>query len=136
MKKLLLYSSIALMGFLASCSDEDDSTPSGPTDDRDKFTGAWLCTEKITGQPQSTFTIEFSKTGNDSVKIKNFSNYGDFTYAYGEIAGNGLTIPQQNMGVTSIPIQGYGIYSSSGGGKITMYYNVDGDSASANCVRP
>ena len=137
MKKALLYCSIILMGFLASCTDEDDgSTPSSPGDDRDKFTGAWLCTEKITGQPQSTFTVEFSKVGNDSVRIKNFSNYGDFTYAYGEVNGSSLVIPQQNMGITSIPIQGSGLYSSGSGGKITMNYVVDGDTASASCVRP
>lgn len=136
MKNLLRYSVYILLIFMASCADEGSDPGSSTSDDRDKFNGDWLCTEKLNGQPATTFTIVFSKVAADSVKIKNFSNYGDFTFAYGEVSGNSLVIPQQNMGVTSIPVQGSGVYSSSGGGKITMNYTVDGETATATCVRP
>ena len=135
MKKLLFSLSVITLAFFASCSEEG-SEPQAPVDDRDKFTGTWLCTETLTGQQPTTFTIEINKAGDDSIKIKNFSNYGDFTFAFGLVSESSLTIPQQNMGVTSIPVNGTGIYSSSNGGKITMNYNVDGSTASANCVRP
>ena len=135
MEKLLFSLSVISLAFFASCSEEG-SEPQAPEDDRDKFTGTWLCTETITGQQQTTFTIDINKAGGDSIKIKNFSNYGDFTFAYGLISGSSLTIPQQNMGVTSIPVNGFGLYSSSQGGKITLDYTVDGSDADAVCVRP
>jgi hypothetical protein len=135
MKKLLLYGTLLILTAFASCSEEG-SEPQAPTDERDKFLGAWLCTEKLTGQSPTTFTIDISKIGTDSVKIKNFSNYNDLTFAYGEVSGNSLTIPQQNIGVTSIPVQGSGVYSSNAGGKITMTYVQNGTNATANCVRP
>jgi hypothetical protein len=136
MKKIFLYSVFLGLIFLASCTEEG-SEPTAPVDDRDKFVGAWLCTEKIGTQNPRVFTIDISKVNANEVKIKNFSDYGDFTYALAEVIGNSLVIPQQNLtGGTPIAVQGSGIYSSSNGGKITVNYTVDGDSATATCVRP
>jgi hypothetical protein len=136
MKQVLRYSLYIFILFLAACADEGSDPGTSNTDDRDKFTGAWLCTEKLDQQPQTTFTIDISKGSADTIKIKNFSNYGDFTIAYGEVNGNSVVIPQQNMGVTSIPVFGTAVYSSSNGGKISMDYTVDGTHATATCVRP
>ena len=132
MKKYFLLATAALTLFIASCSDE---TVDPTVDPRDKFTGSWLCVETIAPSQQS-FSISISKVGNgDSVKISNFSNYGTSSpQTYAEVSGNSIVIPLQNITSTSIPVQGSGIYSSNGGGKINFNYTVDGQSASAVCT--
>lgn len=127
----ITFASIAL--FIASCSDE---AVDPAVDARDKFTGSWLCQETVAGASQS-FTITISKVGTgDSVKISNFSNYGSSSpQAYAEVSGNSIVIPFQNITTTSIPVQGSGIYKSSGGEKIDMNYTTDGQSASAVCTK-
>lgn len=134
MKKLSLLLAGSLLMFMASCTDDTgDITPD--SDARDKFTGDWSCKETINGT-FTTFTINISKVGDgDSILVKNFSNYGDFTNTYAEVTVNSVTIPFQKIGVTQIPVSGSGIYSSSGGtDKITMNYNTDGQAATAVCT--
>lgn len=134
MKKLSLLLAGSFLMLLASCTDDTgDITPD--SDVRDKFTGDWSCKETINGT-FTTFTINISKVGDgDSLLIKNFSNYGDFTNTYAEVAVNSVTIPFQKIGVTQIPVSGSGVYSSAGGtDKITMNYNTDGQAATAVCT--
>ncbi|CAN5556950.1 hypothetical protein BH11BAC2_BH11BAC2_23480 [soil metagenome] len=133
MKKYLFPIAIITTLFFASCTDQT-ATPG--SDDRDKFTGDWLCTETIAGTP-TTFTININKEGlSDTINIRNFSGYGSSANALGFVNGNSLTIPGQEIGVTNIPVQGSGIYSDPlSGEKISMNYSTDGQSASATCVR-
>lgn len=134
MKKIIWISFASIVLFIASCSDE---TVDPTVDPRDKFTGSWLCQETITGSPAQSFTITISKVGDgDSVKISNFSNYGTSSpQTYAEISGNSIVIPFQNITTTAIPVQGSGIYSTSGGEKISMNYSTDGQSATAVCTK-
>jgi hypothetical protein len=134
MKKIIWISFASIALFIASCSDE---TVDPTFDPRDKFTGSWLCQETITGSSAQSFTITISKVGDgDSVKISNFSNYGTSSpQTYAEISGNSIVIPFQNITTTSIPVQGSGIYSTSGGEKISMNYSTDGQSATAVCTK-
>jgi hypothetical protein len=134
MKKISSIAFAIIVLLIASCTDE---TVDPTTDPRDKFTGSWLCKETITGSPVQTFTITISKVGSgDSVKISNFSNYGTTApQTYAEIAGNSIVIPFQNITTTGIPVQGSGLYSSSGGEKINMNYSTDGQSATAVCTK-
>lgn len=134
MKKISLIAFATVALFIASCSDE---TVDPAADPRDKFTGSWLCQETITGSPAQSFTITISKVGSgDSIKISNFSNYGttpDQTIA--EVSGNSMVIPPQEITQTKIAVDGFGIYSSSGGEKINMNYSTDGQSATAVCTK-
>jgi hypothetical protein len=134
MKKISSIAFAIIVLLIASCTDE---TVDPTTDPRDKFTGSWLCKETITGSPVQTFTITISKVGSgDSVKISNFSNYGATSpQTYAEISGNSIVIPFQNITTTGIPVQGSGLYSSSGGEKINMNYSTDGQSATAVCTK-
>ena len=134
MKKIIWISFASIALFIASCSDE---TVDPTADPRDKFTGSWLCQETITGSPAQSFTITISKVGDgDSVKISNFSNYGTSSpQTYAEISGTSIVIPFQNITITAIPVQGSGIYSTSGGEKISMNYSTDGQSATAVCTK-
>jgi hypothetical protein len=133
MKKIIGISLVAFTLFLAACSDE---TVDPAVDVRDKFTGGWLCKETIAGATTS-FTITISKVGSgDSLKISNFSNYGTSSpQTYAEVSGNSIVIPLQNITTTAIPVQGSGIYSSSGGEKINLNYSSDGQSATAVCTK-
>lgn len=136
MKKISLLLAASFLMLLVSCTDENGSiTPD--TDVRDKFTGDWLCSEKIGAASPTVFTINIAKYGSgDSLQIKNFSNYGDFTRTYAEVAVNSLTISSQYIvGAPQIHVSGSGIYSSAGGtDKITMNYNTDGQAATATCT--
>ena len=133
MKKIIGISLVVFTLFLAACSDE---TVDPAVDVRDKFTGSWLCKETIAGATTS-FTITISKVGSgDSLKISNFSNYGTSSpQTYAEVSGNSIVIPLQNITTTAIPVQGSGIYSSSGGEKINLNYSTDGQSATAVCTK-
>ena len=119
--------------FFSSCADETEDPFADP---REKFEGAWLCNESGPSGP-STFTIYISLYGpKDSIRIANFSGYGNTAQAAGVVSGNSLTIPYHRIGVTNIPVQGSGVYSSQGGNeKITMNYMADSVSYSAVCTR-
>lgn len=130
------YLPLCLLGLLlmTSCAEEDAADPS--VDDREKFLGGWLCKETINGSI-STFPITVSSFGeSDTVRISNFSNYGNTAVALGLVSGNSLTIPNQEIGITNIPVQGSGIYVNQGANeKINMTYTSDGNSATAVCTR-
>jgi len=121
--------------YFSSCTEDSSTTPT--VDARDKFTGDWTCTEKISGSGDQVFPIQISNYGSeDTVIISNFSNYGSTADAYGLVVGNSLIIPSQNIGVSSLLVGGTGIFSGSGAAeKITMNYSTDGASATAVCRR-
>lgn len=125
----------ALMMLLTSCADEDFQDPNA--DPREKFLGAWVCKETIGSAAPQTFTIYFTSYGTtDTVRISNFSGYGNTAVAYALVSGNSLQIPQQQIGVTNIPVQGSGTFSSQGGNeRIDMTYLTDGNNATALCTR-
>lgn len=125
---------LASMAFLfTSCADETEDPSADP---RDKFEGAWLCNESGPSG-SSTFTIYITPYGpEDSIRISNFAGYGNTAVAAGVVAGNSLTIPYHRIGITNIPVQGSGVYSSQGGNeKITMNYMADSVSYTAVCTR-
>lgn len=136
MKNSRFFVLISVIALLSSCADDSNDVGSPLSDARDKFTGKWSCRETINGSSM-TFDIEINKVGSDdSVSIKNFSNFGDFTFAGGLVSSSSLTIPQQSIGTTSIPVLGSGVYSESGGTeKITMDYTTDGQTARAVCTK-
>lgn len=131
------YLTLFLVGGLlfSSCAEEDDAADP-LTDDREKFLGGWTCKETISGSTM-TFTIFITSFGeSDSVRISNFSNYGNTAVALGLVSGSSLTIPSQEIGITNIPVQGTGTYSNQGGNeKINLIYTTDGQSATAVCNR-
>lgn len=135
LKKYLPLITFAVMIFFSACTDQNSATPN--VDDRDKFIGSWICKETI-GTSSSSFTVDVSKYGSgDSIYLKNFSNYGTSANALGLISGNSLTIPNQTIGITNIPVGGTGVYSGSTNTneKITANYSTDGQTASAIFTR-
>jgi len=133
MKKRNRYLVFAFLIMMASCTDDnnDPGVDNPTTDDRSRYAGSWICAEN-TGQ---TFSITISLVGSeDSINIKNFSNFGSTANAIGLVAGNSLTIPGQNISITSVFVQGTGIMNSAGT-KITMDYVADGDTISATCTK-
>jgi len=128
---LFLFAAIAFLAI--SCADETEDPSADP---REKFEGAWLCNESGPSG-SSTFTVYITLYGpEDSIRISNFAGYGNTAVAVGVVAGNSLTIPYHRIGITNIPVQGSGVYSSQGGNeKITMNYMADSVSYTAVCTR-
>lgn len=133
MKNKSIYIIFLAISFINACTKEDSPTPSGgASDDRDRFTGTWVCTEN----GSTTFTINITKNGvADTIKIENFGGYGSTApQTMALISGNSMTIPSQAITVTLINVQGSAVMNSAGT-KITMNYMADGASNSATCVR-
>lgn len=130
--KLLL--TIVALGLLGACSDED--TPGLNVDDREKFLGTWSCAETI-GSSTTTFPIIITSYGeSDSLRISNFSNYGNTAVALGLVSGKSIVIPNQQIGVTLITVQGSGLYFNQGANeKMNLNYTSDGQSATAVCTK-
>ena len=133
MKYKLLLTMVAL-AMLSACSDED--TPDPTIDDRDKFLGTWSCSETI-GSTTTTFPIIITSYGeSDSLRLSNFSNYGNTAVALGLVSGKSIVIPNQQIGITLIVVQGSGLYSTQGANeKMTLNYTSDGQSATAVCTK-
>ena len=126
--KLLL--TMVALAMLSACSDED--MPDLNVDDRTKFLGTWSCEETI-GSSTSTFNIIITSYGeSDSLRISNFSHYGNTAVALGLVSGKSIVIPNQQIGVTLIVVQGSGLYSTQGASeKMKLNYSSDGQSAIA-----
>lgn len=133
MKNFRNYILCAVVLFAAGCAEETDD-PALPDDSRNKFSGTWECTETI-NSASMIFDVVIEKVGSgDSMRLKNFSNYGDFIFTGATVTGNTIIIPQQVIGTTAIPVQGSGQYSS-GTDKINFNYVADGNNATAVYVR-
>lgn len=119
---------------LSACSDED--SPDINVDDREKFLGTWSCAETI-GSSTTTFPIIITSYGeSDSLRLSNFSNYGNTAVALGLVSGKSIVIPNQQIGVTLIVVQGSGLYFSQGANeKMNLNYSSDGQSATAVCTK-
>ena len=130
--KLLL--TMVALAMLGACSDED--TPDPNIDDRDKFIGKWSCAETI-GSNTTTFPVFITSYGeSDSLRLSNFSNYGDSTIALGLVSGKSIVIPNQQIGATLITVQGSGLYFTQGANeKMNLNYTSDGQSATAVCTK-
>lgn len=120
MRKIIihLFAVAALVMFFASCTDEGTS-PTG--DDRDTFTGSWVCNEQSTLNGTPTYTVSISKVGDDdTVSIKNFYDISSSVSAIALVSGNSITIPFQTLpgGYTAT---GTGIKSNT---KINLTYYV------------
>lgn len=132
-KSIPLLALSALL-FLSACATDDDANPN--VDERDKYLGKWSCQETI-GPNTITFEIYITSYGAaDSIRISNFSGYGNTSVALGLVSGNSLVIPYQQVSITNIPVQGSGTYVNQGANdKINMNYTTDGQSATAVCTR-
>lgn len=122
------------MALFSACSEED--SPDLLVDDRSKFLGTWTCVETI-GSSSSTFPIIITSYGEaDSLRLSNFSNYGNTAVALGLVSGKSIVIPNQQIGVTLIVVQGSGLYFSQGANeKMNLNYSSDGQSATAVCTK-
>ncbi len=134
LKGYLIPVMAATLVLMSACSEDDTADPAG--DDREKFAGKWKCTEVI-GSNSTTFEIYITLYGvDDSIRISNFSNYGNTAVALGLVSGNSLVIPNQNISITNIPVQGTGIFTYQGANeKINLNYTSDGQYATAVCTR-
>lgn len=134
MMKKLTFPLIVLTLLFSACAEEDSNDPS--VDDREKFLGKWKCTEIIGGSSSSFDIYITSFSESDSIRISNFSNYGNTAVALGIVSGNSLVIPYQQISITNIPVQGTGTFIYQGGNeKLNLIYTSDGQNATAVCIR-
>lgn len=102
MKNLQNKLIIAVIGIfaLASCTTDDPNF-----DDRDDYTGNWICQENSSQLGQSSYNVSISKSVSDStaILIGNFYNLGSANKAIAIVNGNTFTINPQlvdNLNVT------------------------------------
>lgn len=99
---------------LSSCTTEDLNF-----DDRDDFTGNWICQEEGSISGISSYNVSISKSQTDSVTIfiSNFYGLGNQYSATATVDGNLLTIPAQL--VNNFNISGSG---SINGSQVNLNY--------------
>lgn len=134
MKKLTPYfAAIALAIFISSCADEEPT----PTDDRDKFVGAFTCQESSSANGSSTFTIHVNKSASVSteIEIENFYNLGFQNKAIAGVSASSFNIASQLYSGNTI--NGSGTSTGSTTFNMTYYVN-DGssiDTCTATCTK-
>lgn len=123
-----------ITSIVTSCVPEETENPT-PTDERDKFVGAWKCEEASSINGNSTFTIDINKstTEKSQVIIENFYNYGFNKTAIATVSGNTLTIPSQTFSGTNT-LSGSGKLSSDGKKIEDLNYTVNDGSSDDNCT--
>jgi len=99
-----------------SCTTEDLNS-----DDRDDFTGNWICQENSSQLGTSSYNVSISKSSGDStaILISNFYNLGTSKSAIAIVSGNSLTINPQL--VDNLNVTGSGVLSGS---QINLSYTV------------
>lgn len=99
---------------LSSCTTEDLNF-----DDRDDFTGNWICQEQGSISGTSSYNVSISKSQSDSISIliSNFYGLGSQYSARATVDGNLLTIPAQL--VNNFNVSGSG---SINGSQINLSY--------------
>lgn len=129
-------SALVLTFTLVSCQP-DDPEPT-PTDDRDKFVGAWTCPENSSQNGNSTFTIHINKSTSNSaqIEIENFYNASFSNRATATVSGNTFSASgQPYAGFTITSLSG----NSTGASTLTMNYIIQNgsiyDTCSANCTK-
>lgn len=139
MKKLIapLLTCAAIAVLLIGCA-KDTTEPNTTVDDRDKFTGSWLCKETSSKSSTSTFTISVSKstTAADELLISNFYNTGAKNSATVKVNKSNLTIPAQVYSGFNLSGQG----ASTGASSFSMTYAIGSnsssmDNVSAECIK-
>jgi outer membrane lipoprotein-sorting protein len=120
-RNIIAVMTIGATVFLSSCA-KDDSSPSGMSDARDKYTGSWTCNETSQVHGNSTYTITISKdvTSANQVIAKNFYGLGTSTNTVIVIDGNNMTI--QTQSVTGNTLSGTGTYNNN-----TLAFNFSAD---------
>jgi hypothetical protein len=111
MKNIRLIIFLALsVGLFASCADENPIDAEAP--DRNKFLGNWKVKEQI-GSSVSNYlaVVKIDSSNASSIKIGNIYNLGANENLKALVAGNSLSIAQQN--ITGISIQGNGVFSGT-----------------------
>ncbi|MGE0637809.1 MAG: hypothetical protein AB7G44_00080 [Bacteroidia bacterium] len=101
---------------LSSCTTEDLNF-----DDRDDFTGNWICQENSTQLGTSSYNVSISKSLTDStaILISNFYNLGSSNSAKAIVDGNTITINPQL--VDNLNVAGSGTLT---GTQINLSYTV------------
>ena len=131
-KNIVLGCLLFVISIISSCTKDENTSPNSTSgDNRNRYTGSWLCMENGT----TSFTVNITKKGiADTLLIDNFSGYGSTTpLAFAVVNGNSMTIPAQNITITNIAIDGTGVMNSSGA-KITMNYTANGTAITAICT--
>lgn len=101
---------------LASCTTDDPNL-----DDRDDYTGNWICQENSSQLGSSSYNVSISKSGTDStaILIGNFYNLGSSKTAKAIVNGNTFTINPQL--VDNLNVSGSGTLNGS---QINLTYAV------------
>jgi hypothetical protein len=100
----------------ASCTTDDPNF-----DDRDDFTGNWICQENSSQLGTSSYNVSISKSLSDStaILISNFYNLGSSNSAKAIVDGNSITINPQL--VDNLNVAGSGTLNGS---QINLSYTV------------
>ncbi|MEZ5107699.1 MAG: hypothetical protein R2829_01870 [Bacteroidia bacterium] len=121
-KTLLTGAVLALMtvGFTSCKKDKDD--------DRDKFIGEWKYNENCGGILVSDYsvTITASSTDDEKISIKGFGGFqcgGSDIVVTATVAGDDLTINDQNFCATQINIQSGNGSINGSGTSVTITYS-------------
>jgi len=117
--KFSLVFLFSLLFFITACDPDDDKD----IDQRDKFLGAWNCTETSSQNPNPiTFQVSISKdelTENE-INLSNFYHLGFEEKTRILVNFSDLSIPQQL--VCNLTVSGSGAYSQS---KVNLIYYVN-----------
>lgn len=132
-KLTLLFFLISLSVAINSCAPEETENPT-PTDERDKFVGAWNCSENSLLNGKSTFTIDINKSNTEKsqVILENFYNYGFNKTAIATISGTKISIASQTFSGTNT-LSGSGTLSADGKKIENFNYFVNDGSVTDTC---
>jgi len=136
MKKTYRYTLFlaVLIGFLASCTKNDDNNNNINNDDpRTNFVGTWLCAENSHLNGTSSYTVIISLDQSNSAQILLANFYGTNQKVYGVVANTNVTVPSQSVGGKSARGSGTLISNST---KINWnyYVTVGGDIDTCSAV--
>lgn len=112
---------IAIVAFAFAVALSSCTTESLNFDDRDDFTGNWICQENSSQLGTSSYNVSISKSLSDStaVLISNFYNLGSSNSAKAIVDGNTITINPQL--VDNLNVAGSGTLT---GTQINLSYTV------------
>jgi len=117
--KISLIFLFSLLVLLIACDPDDDEN----IDQRDKYLGAWNCTETSSQNPNPiTFQVSISKdelTENE-IKLSNFYHLGFEEKTRIIVDFSDLSIPQQT--VCNLTVTGSGAYTQN---KVNLIYYVN-----------
>lgn len=118
MKNIKTKLAIVTLGMFAfaSCTTDDPNF-----DDRDDYTGNWICQENSSQLGSSSYNVSISKSLTDStaILISNFYNLGSSNKAKAIVNGNSFTINPQL--VDNLNVAGSGTLNGS---QINLSYTV------------